>query len=187
MIDLAWEISLSSYQNGTGEGVEVRKKLFVDKTICTGCRYCEAVCSLVHSQDHQVQPGQARIMVHRDLLNSIFTPVVCRHCGKPPCAEACHFGAILIDPQLGIHTIDAQKCTGCLACLEACPFGAMSFDNRQDVAMMCDLCQGDPKCVKFCRALPQVGRSALAYMTVREWLKKKAELASAKSGETDRV
>ena len=155
----------------------MKKKLFIDKSICTGCRYCEAVCSLVHSHNHQVQPRRARIFIHQDLINGIFTPIVCKQCTKAPCVEACNFGAILIDPLLGIHTIDPQKCTGCMACLEACPFGAMFFDSEQNVAIMCDLCKGDPKCVKFCRALPHVGRSALAYMTVEEWLNKKASLA----------
>ena len=37
-----------------------------------------------------------------------------------------------------------------MACLEACPFGAIFFDSEQGVAIMCDLCGGDPACVKRC-------------------------------------
>ncbi len=42
----------------------MKKKLFVDKNICTGCRYCEGVCYLVHSSSNQVNPRRARMVVH---------------------------------------------------------------------------------------------------------------------------
>ena len=156
----------------------MKKKLFVDKSICTGCRYCEAVCSLVHNGDNQVNPRRTRIVVHLNLANGIFTPVVCKQCIKPVCVEACQFDAMPIDPLLGIPTIDPQKCTGCMACLEVCPFGAIFFDSEQGVAIMCDLCGGNPQCIKFCRALPQVSYAAIAYTTPEEWSKRKAGLAS---------
>lgn len=158
----------------------MKKKLFVDKNICTDCRYCEAVCSLVHDPDHKVNPRRARIVIHQDYDNAIFTPVVCKQCTKPVCVEACYFEAMPIDPVLGIPTIDPEKCTACMACLEACPFGAIFSDSEQGVAIMCDLCGGDPQCVKFCRALPHIGYAALTYTTPAEWSKRKAKLTLAK-------
>ena len=158
----------------------MKKKLFVDKSICTGCCYCEAICSLVHSCDNQVNPRCTRIVVHQDLANGNFTPVVCKQCVKPVCMEACEFDAMSINSLLGIPTIDPQQCTGCMACLEACPFGAIFFDGEQGVAIMCDLCGGEPQCVRFCRALPQVGYAAIAYVTPGEWSKRRARLVSAK-------
>jgi Fe-S-cluster-containing hydrogenase component 2 len=62
-----------------------------------------------------------------------------------------------------------------MACLEACPFGAVSFDHEHETAIKCDLCGGDPKCAKFCRALPHLGRSALTYMTAEEWVRRKRD------------
>jgi Fe-S-cluster-containing dehydrogenase component len=35
-------------------------------------------------------------------------------------------------------------------CILACPFGAPSFDPIERVTMKCDLCGGDPECVKLC-------------------------------------
>jgi carbon-monoxide dehydrogenase iron sulfur subunit len=148
---------------------EVKKRVFVDRNLCTGCRYCEAVCSLVHSREKQVNPREGRIIVHQDIPNARFDPIVCKQCDKAACVEACPFDAIPIDPQLGIPTIDIEKCTGCAACVEACPFGAMFFDGHRGVAMKCDLCAGDPQCVKFCRALPHIGHAALSFMTAEEW------------------
>ena len=46
--------------------------------------------------------------------------------------------------------IDPERCAGCKMCLLACPYGAIRFDARGRVARKCDLCGGDPQCVKFC-------------------------------------
>ena len=151
----------------------MKKRMFVDKSICTGCRYCEGVCYLVHSTSNQVNPRRTRIVVHQDLANGSFAPVVCKQCVRPVCVEACQLDAMPIDHQLGTPVIDAEKCNGCMACLEACPFDAIFFDSEQQVAIMCDMCGGDPKCVKFCRALHQ-SYSALAYTTTDERSKRKA-------------
>lgn len=151
----------------------MKKRMFVDKSICTGCRYCEGVCYLVHSSSNQVNPRRARIVVHQDLANGSFAPVVCKQCVRPVCVEVCQLDAMPIDHQLGTPIIDAEKCNGCMACLEACPFDAIFFDSEQGVAIMCDMCGGDPKCVKFCRALHQ-SYSALTYTTPDEWSKRKA-------------
>jgi len=35
-------------------------------------------------------------------------------------------------------------------CVAICPFGAMSFDNLSKQVIKCDLCDGDPQCVRFC-------------------------------------
>ena len=157
----------------------MKKRLFVDKDVCTGCQYCQAVCSLVHINDNQVNPKHSRIIVYQDLANGIFTPVVCRYCTKPVCIEACQFNAMPIDSQLGIPIIDPQRCNGCRACQEVCPFGAIFFNSEQGVAIMCDLCGGDPQCVKFCRALPQVGYAAITYTTPEEWSKRKTRSTEA--------
>jgi len=151
----------------------VKKKLFVDKKICTGCRYCEAVCSLMHSSDQTVNPKRARIIIEQDIPNGIFTPVVCKQCKKAPCVDACEFDALTVDPQLGIPTVNNQECTACMACIEACPFGAMTLDIEEEVAVKCDLCGGDPKCAQVCRVLPHIGYAALSYTTTDNWLQRK--------------
>jgi Fe-S-cluster-containing dehydrogenase component len=46
--------------------------------------------------------------------------------------------------------IDKDKCLGCKMCIIACPFGAPSFDPVDRVTIKCDLCEGDPECVKLC-------------------------------------
>ena len=43
----------------------------------------------------------------------------CLGCGD--CEKACSFGAIKIDPELGLPVVDESLCTSCGACVKACP------------------------------------------------------------------
>ncbi|MFO8191839.1 MAG: 4Fe-4S binding protein [Bacillota bacterium] len=42
-----------------------------------------------------------------------------------------------------------ETCTGCGACVSACPDHMIRLDNECK-ADKCDLCRGDPLCVKYC-------------------------------------
>lgn len=112
---------------------------------CTGCRFCQMICSLYH--ESVVDPRKARLRVERpDILNDI--PVVCTQCitcGDSCCVEHCPQDAISIKE--GAVLIDDEMCTGCGVCETVCPYGVIHVN---DVAYKCDLCGGDPVCVKFC-------------------------------------
>lgn len=154
----------------------MNKRIMIEADLCTGCRYCEAVCSVNHNHDGVVNPRKARIGVCSEVKKGVDFPVICRQCAKPACKQACEYDAITKDPALGNIVIDESKCIGCLKCVGACPFGAMFFDEEKGMPVTCDLCGGDPLCVKFCRELPHVGFSALSYMNPREWAKEKSRL-----------
>ncbi len=153
------------------------KKLMINANLCAGCRYCESICSVVHSKEGSLNPRKARISVYANIKTGIDIPITCRQCAKPACKGACEHDAISKDPVLGTIKIDDSKCIGCLKCVEACPFGAMFQDEESNMPIVCDLCGGDPMCVKFCRALPHIGYSALSYQNPREWAKEKALLS----------
>lgn len=90
----------------------------------------------------------------------------CLGCGD--CVEVCRFGAIYIDSETGLATIDADKCTACGACMEECPrhlielrpggirnrrvWVACSSRDRGPVArkICSNACIGCGKCVKAC-------------------------------------
>jgi Fe-S-cluster-containing hydrogenase component 2 len=48
----------------------------------------------------------------------------------------------------GIVRVDKDKCIACRMCVVACAYGAItSFEG--DI-IKCDLCEGDPVCIKYC-------------------------------------
>jgi len=46
--------------------------------------------------------------------------------------------------------VDYEKCTGCGNCVNVCPYGAVTVDPVTKKAIKCDLCGGNPECVKIC-------------------------------------
>ncbi|MEM2921762.1 MAG: 4Fe-4S dicluster domain-containing protein [Candidatus Bathyarchaeia archaeon] len=142
------------------------KRVLVDETCCTGCRYCEVVCSLKH--EGETNPRKSRIRILGDPLNGEDRPTVCDPyiCKTMPCVDACPVSAIKKDPDTGYPLISIDECTGCKICLEACPINAIFYDQEKRKALKCDLCGGDPECVKRCVAhvyLPHIPLQVLKY------------------------
>ncbi len=58
--------------------------------------------------------------------------------GLGSCVSACPFGAIHVDPELGVARVEHEKCTGCMACAKACPKGLIvPVPYYADVTVMC--------------------------------------------------
>jgi carbon-monoxide dehydrogenase iron sulfur subunit len=110
---------------------------------CVGCRICELVCSLRHYD--VINPQRARIRVYR--LEDRDAIETCRHCPEPKCVESCPTGALrIVEDQV---MFDRDKCDLCGVCIEACPIpGALRIFEGE--LLKCDLCGGDPSCVKYC-------------------------------------
>lgn len=124
------------------------KVLMVNYEKCTGCRLCELVCSVVHQGVSN--PSRSRIKVVKWEAEGLYVPMTCQQCQDAPCMNVCPVKAISRDENLDYVKIDYDVCIGCRACVSACPFGAMSFDIVDRQVIKCDLCDGDPQCVRFC-------------------------------------
>ncbi len=80
---------------------------------------------------------------------AFFYPIVCQQCETPFCAITCPTGALRKNTETGMVELYREKCVGCRLCLMSCPFGAITVLD-DGLASKCDLCDGDPMCVKFC-------------------------------------
>jgi Fe-S-cluster-containing hydrogenase component 2 len=126
------------------------KKLVVDLGKCTGCKSCQIICALTH--ESEANYNLARINISKDDSMGLSAPVPCAQCLDAPCVEACPVEAIVLDTKTGAKIIVDEECIMCEACVGACPFGAISLIEKggQTKVIKCDLCHGDPECVKHC-------------------------------------
>jgi len=63
---------------------------------------------------------------------------------------SCPANAIKRDPKTGAIIVQEEKCVGCGNCIHVCPYGAAFLDPVTKKAIICDLCGGDPACVRAC-------------------------------------
>lgn len=138
-----------------------------DPTRCVGCRRCEIACT--DYNEGKVQPSLARVKINRNYLfgpqgmrtgfwnaegiygNHRLIQDTCRQCPHPvPCLDACPNGAIEVVPPVNARVVNTAKCKGCKTCLAACPWAMTAFDAETKKATKCNLCGGDPQCVKAC-------------------------------------
>jgi Fe-S-cluster-containing dehydrogenase component len=124
-----------------------RRFVVADPEKCTGCRLCEMVCSAV--KEGEFNPLLSRIRtVQLDVVVS--TSLACRLCENPTCVRSCPRKALSVDEKTGTILVDEEKCSGCGWCIEACEFGVLALHPEKKVVVVCDLCDGEPKCVEFC-------------------------------------
>lgn len=113
---------------------------------CLGCRICELVCSTRWSGEFRPSASAIKI-VNTDLYREPQI-VCCKNCPEPACVDSCPQGALV----QGEHSIlfDARLCTGCKICVDACPHGACFYDEPLDQVIICNGCNGDYLCKKYC-------------------------------------
>ncbi len=124
------------------------KLIEVNLSNCTGCRLCEMACSLYH--ERECSTTKSRIKILRDQEFGTQVVLMCIQCVEAYCVESCPVEALCRDEETGAVLVNNERCNGCEACIDVCPMGAISLDMEKDIVFMCDLCGGDPECVKWC-------------------------------------
>ncbi len=118
-----------------------------DPQKCVGCDICELVCSW--EKEQVFNPYKARIRTARlDTLSNM--ALSCRICKNAPCVAACPKDALSQSSKTGIIHVDESKCDGCGWCITACQYGAVTLHPQKRKAMICDVCDEEPRCVKSC-------------------------------------
>ncbi|NOX33213.1 MAG: 4Fe-4S dicluster domain-containing protein [Deltaproteobacteria bacterium] len=151
------------------------KSIFIDTTICTGCRGCQVACKQWHDLPAEKTKNMGSFQNPQDLsfktyklvrmneeiingrLEWLFFPDQCRHCIDAPCLEtAFDENAIYRDTQTGavIYTkvtrnLDADEIIG------SCPYN-IPRKAQDNTLAKCDLCSDrvhnglKPACVTVC-------------------------------------
>jgi len=146
----------------TEKSIAKQKVLIYYPERCTGCKYCEMGCSLVHFGEINLEKSHIHALF--DEKTNEFEALVCQHCEDPVCAASCPVEAIVVDEKTGWVKINPMKCISCKTCIYACPVSMPWFSRDHKIAMKCDFCDpvrdGKPICVEFCspRALEVVTR-----------------------------
>jgi carbon-monoxide dehydrogenase iron sulfur subunit len=165
--------------------LEMEKVILIDPEKCTGCRICEIVCSL--TKEGVINPTRSRIQVVKVDPVSLSIPVVCQQCYDAPCIAVCPVGALSRHGTTGMVNHDRDLCIGCKSCAAVCPFGAIGIDTSAEKVFKCDLCGGEPTCVKFCetKALEFVEASTLSLRQKRKGISKYTELLQRDTGQSE--
>ena len=128
------------------------ERLIVDIDKCTGFMACVLACSFAKFGIFAPDYSRIRLLKFED--SGVDAPIFCQQCENARCMEACPKDAIVRDTETGIIVIDEELCDGCGICLVSCPYGAISAhyeaSKKNRIILKCDLCQGDPQCVKWC-------------------------------------
>lgn len=112
-------------------------KIKVDAKKCSGCHLCEMVCSLSHLGI--IHPEKSAIRVQKDDLQTSFnTPWLCKQCKTMKC----------LNGEKDVPAQERKKFVWGNQRAERCPFNGLNVFGDQ--AYHCDLCLGNPQCVKVC-------------------------------------
>ena len=118
-----------------------------DYVKCSGCRRCEIACTLHHEE--WMWPEASRVRVFMP-FPGLEVPHLCAQCDDYPCIKSCPVEALSKDQTTSAVIVDREKCISCGQCITACPGQIPFLHPKDNKATICDLCGGDPECVKVC-------------------------------------
>jgi len=130
-----------------------KRILTFNPRLCDGCGDCLEAC-VKRLGDSRSTPA-LKLVKGRDGGSASLS--FCLQCDHPLCRVVCPTGSILLDEAVGLSWVRGETCVGCRSCYLICPIEGVVFDALTGKAVKCDLCGGDPVCVKVC------DRGALKY------------------------
>jgi len=78
-------------------------------------------------------------------------PHFCAQCDGYPCVKSCPVKALSISKKTGAVLVKKRVCITCGKCIDACPGRIPHIHPTENYVLICDLCRGNPQCVKVCR------------------------------------
>lgn len=151
-----------------------RKMVFVDTSLCTGCKACSVACKawndleaektqLITSYQSQAATTSNTwtfISMHEKYedgkMEWLMFKHQCYHCEDPSCMKTCPVEAIY-KTESGYTQIDHDKCIGCGYCEISCPWNVPKVDPVLKKSVKCTGCIDRvengmaPACVSTCQ------------------------------------
>ncbi|EGL82670.1 4Fe-4S ferredoxin iron-sulfur binding domain-containing protein [Caldalkalibacillus thermarum TA2.A1] len=157
--------------------LEARKGMFIDTSICIGCKACETACKEWNELPMNPNYGfSGQSYDNTQKLNGenwrhvkfiedfsedrsearwLFLSDSCKHCQQAGCMEVCPTNAIIRTEYDTVY-IDPNVCIGCKYCVSGCPFGVIDIGLFTGTAEKCTLCYDrlqvgqQPACAQAC-------------------------------------
>lgn len=126
----------------------MRTVIYTNFDLCTGCAICQMACA--EQKTGGTNPRLALLKVEAKANGLVHRPVVCNQCQNAFCMKVCPTEAIYRNDHNGAVLIDEEKCNGCGLCVTACQIDVIEINKETKKAQKCDLCSGNPTCVKYC-------------------------------------
>ena len=165
-------LSLTSVKNVQAAGVvpEISKypysphySMVLREHLCIDCERCKEACvktNHVPAYGFRTTILEKRRSLGEGTFETIFVPVLCNHCNRPPCVRVCPTTATWKDEKTGIVVMEPSRCIGCKTCMAACPYNARYFKEETRAVDKCDFClqsrlskgETNPACVEACPA-----------------------------------
>jgi anaerobic carbon-monoxide dehydrogenase iron sulfur subunit len=149
------------------------KVLIIDPFKCDGCKECEKACASTHAGYRRIAGTRIEVKGTGTGDGEFFVPFTCQQCIDPPCIAVCPKDAITRDLNLARVIVNTSLCVGCAMCVSACPTGSMTFAHDLGLPYKCDLCDGEPQCVRVCE------KKALEYVEPHRFQRQRAQHKAA--------
>ncbi len=117
--------------------------MVIRERLCVDCELCMEAC--VETNNVPSYGFRTKILEkRRDIVGgeqeTIFVPVLCNHCNRPPCVRVCPTTATWKDKKTGIVVMKPDRCIGCKTCMTACPYNARYFNEELRAVDKCNFC-----------------------------------------------
>ncbi len=118
--------------------------MIIREHLCIDCELCKEACVKTNSVPHY--GARTTIFEKRRELTggeteTIFMPILCNQCNRPPCVRVCPTTATYKDEKTGIVVMHDKRCIGCKTCMAACPYNARYFKEETRAVDKCNFCR----------------------------------------------